>query len=92
MPREKHLEAVLNILSYTQGNHDYRLALDLTDPDIYHASFKKHNFFDFYVNIKEKNRPNMTDLRGKDLDLRIYLDNNHSGDKSTLISRTGLLV
>ena len=41
LPREGHLEAVLNIISYLWGKHNSSLALDLTYPEIDHASFKK---------------------------------------------------
>ena len=51
-PREVHLIAVLNIVSYLWGKHNYRLSLDSTYPEIDHASFKKHKLVDLYGNVK----------------------------------------
>ena len=41
LQREVQLEVVLNIVSYLQGKHNSRLALDPTYPGIDHAIFKK---------------------------------------------------
>ena len=92
LTRERHLEAVLNIVSYLQGNHSSRLALDTTLPYINHASFKRQKWVDFYGNVKEAISPNMLEPRGKNVDFIMYADINRAGDKSTRISRTGFLI
>ena len=69
-----------------------RLALDPTYHEIDSASFNKYNLVDFNSNVKEEIIPSMLESRGKDVDLRMYIDSNHSGDKSIRISKTGFLI
>ena len=92
LPREGNFESVLNIVSYIQGNHKSRFDIYPTYPEIDHASFKKLKWVDFYGIVKEAIPLNMPDPRGKDVDLRMYVDSNHSGDKSTRASMMGFLI
>ena len=68
LPREEHLESVLNIVSYIQGKHNYRLSLYPTYPEIDYSSFKNHKWVDFYRNVKEAITTNMPNPMGKDID------------------------
>ena len=90
--REEHLEEALKIVSYLRGKRNYRLYLDPTYLEIDHVSFKKHKWVDLYGNVKEAIPLNMPEPRGKDIDLRTYVDRNNAGDKSTIRSRTGFLI
>ena len=92
LPREGNLEAVFHVLLYLQEKHNSRLALDTTYPEIYHNSFKKHKWFEFYGDIEEAILTDMSEPRGKGVDLRIHVDSNHVGDKETHWSRTGFLI
>ena len=83
---------MLNIVSDLRGKYNSRLYLYLIYPEINHASFKKHKWVEFYGNVKGEIPPNMPEPRGKDVDLRMYVDRNHSGDKSTSISRIRFLI
>ena len=74
------------------GKHNSRLALNTTYPEIDNASFNNHNWFDFYGNSKEAIPLNMQEPREKDIDVRMYVDSNHTGEKSTRRSRMGFLI
>ena len=92
LPREGHLEAVFHIFSYLRAKHNSRLALDPTYPEIDESSFKKHEWVSFYGDVKEAVPQDMPKPRGKSVDLRMYVDSDHAGDKSTRRSRTGFLI
>ena len=85
LPREEYLEAVLNIVSYLRVKHKYRLALDLTYPEIDHASFNNHKWVDLYGNIEEAIPPNMPEPTSNYVDLIMYVDSDHA-------PRTGFLI
>ena len=42
----------------------------------------------FYGDVKDAIPPNAPDPRGKKVDLRIFVDSDHAGDKITRRSRT----
>ena len=83
LPREGNLGAVFKIVFYLRGNHNYRLALDPTYPEIEHVSFKNHKWVKLYGNIKEAIPLKMLEPMGKDIDLTMYVDSDDYGDKST---------
>ena len=86
------MEAALNIFSYLQGGNNSSSALYPTYPDIDHGSFKNHKWVDLYGKFKEAIPPKMPEPRGKDIGLRMYVYSDHDVDKSTLRSRTWLLI
>ena len=86
------MEAVLNIVSYLRGYHNSMLSLDLTYPNIDHSIFNKYKWVDFYGTVKEAIPTKILEPRGKDVDLRMYVNRNHAVDKSTCRSRAGLLI
>ena len=45
-----------------------------------------------YGDVKEAIPPNAPTPRGKDVDLRLYVDSDHAGDKALQRSRTGYLI
>ena len=92
LPREGHLETVFHIFSYLRAKHNSRLALDPTYPEIDESIFKKHEWVSFYGDVKEAVPQDMPKPRGKSVDLRMYVDSDHAGDKSTRRSRTGFLI
>ena len=91
-PREGHLEAVFHIYSYLHHKHNSRLVFDPTYPEIDVASFKDHEWTDFYGDVKEAIPVNAPAPRGKEVDLRLFVDSDHAGDKMTRRSRTGFLI
>ena len=57
-----------------------------TTPDM--SMFHEHDWCYFYGYVKEEIPPNAPEPRGKEFDMRIFVDSDHSGDKLTRRSRT----
>ena len=54
--------------------------------------FKPNDWKSFYGNVEESIPSNALELRGKDVDLRLYVDSDHAGEKRTRRSHTGFFV
>jgi len=52
----------------------------------------EHDWKEFYGNVKEAISPNAPPALGKDVDLRMYVDSDHAGDKSNHRSRMGFFI
>jgi hypothetical protein len=92
LPREVHLEAVYNVLAYLKRCHNSRLVFDPSFTGIYLSSFVHHDWREFYGDVKEAIPHHAPKPRGKDVDLRMYVESDHAGDKQTRRSRSGLFV
>ncbi|KAI2513193.1 hypothetical protein MHU86_1231 [Fragilaria crotonensis] len=92
LPREGHLEAVFHLFNFLEKRHNARIVFDPTYPEIDMRAFKECDWRAFYGNAKEALPPNAPTPRGKDVDLRLFVDSDHAGDKKTRRSRTGFLI
>jgi hypothetical protein len=92
LPREGHLEAAFHIFAYLEKKHNSRLVFDPTYPTIDHSQFKECDWKSFYGDAKEAIPPNAPPPRGKDVDLRLFVDSDHAGDHQTRRSRTGFFI
>ena len=92
MPREGHLDAVFHIFNYLEKRHNARVVFDPSYPTIDMTSFKECDWSSFYGNAREAIPPNAPEPRGKDIDLRMFVDSDHAGDKRTRRSRTGFII
>jgi len=92
LPQEGHLEAVYHIYSYLRNKHNARMCFDPTYPEIDMGSFKECDWKTFYGNMKEAIPPNAPEVRGKEVDLRLYVDSDHAGEEVTCRSRTGFFI
>ena len=80
-------------MAYLKRNHNSRLALDPTYPDIDYETFNiDKDCTHFYGDISEAIPPKAPDPLGKSVYLRIIADSDHSGDKSTRSSCTGFMI
>ena len=91
-PRDGHLSTALFIMGYLKQKHNSRLVFDPTYPDIDHSDFPKYNWTEFYHGAEEAIPPDMPEPLGKEVDLRMFVDSDHAGDKKTRRSRTGFLI
>lgn len=92
LPREGHLEAVFRIFAYLNCKHNSRMIFDPTYPEIDMRAFKECDWKHFYGSIKEAIPPNMPTPRGKEVDLRLFVDSDHAGDQIARRSRTGYFI
>ena len=92
LPREGHLEAVFGIFAYLGAKHNARLIMDPTYPTIDKSNFPDNDWAAFYGGVKEPIPQDMPEPRGKDVDLRLFVDSDHANDKLTRRSRTGFFI
>ena len=81
------------MMGYLKWKHNSRLFFDPTYPYIDFDTFNDGaEWKTFYGNVTEAIPPNAPDTRGKPVDLRMWVDSDHSGDKTTRRSRTGYFI
>ena len=56
------------------------------------SSFKDCDWKQYYGNAKEAIPPNAPEARGKEVDLRLFVDSDHANDQRTRRSRTGYII
>jgi hypothetical protein len=92
MPREGHLDAMLRMFAHLKIKHNSRMVFDPTYPTIDMNDFKECDWKNFYGNVKEAIPTDAPEPRGKEVDLRLYCDSDHAGEKLTRRSRTGYFI
>jgi hypothetical protein len=92
MPREGHMEALFHMYAYLKIKHNSRMAFDPTYPDIDLDNFPDHDWTEFYGDVQEPMPPMMPEPRGKEVDLRIFVDSDHAGDAKLRRSRTSFYI
>ena len=75
-------------MGYLKLRHNFILVFDPFYPDIDHSNFGECDWTDFYQGAVEAFPPNAPLLRGKEMDLCMFIDGNHAGNKQRGISRT----
>ena len=91
-PREGHLDAALHIMSYLGNYHNSRLIYDPTYPDIDYSAFPQCEWKGFYPRAEEPVPLDAPEPRGCPIDLWMFVNSDHAGDKSIQQSRTGMLI
>ena len=92
LPREGHLEALFDVFCYLKRRHNSRLVFDPSYPDIDWSAFVEHDWKQFYGELTEAIPPNAPEPRGKEVEIRMFVDSDHAGDKLTRRSRTGYFM
>ncbi len=91
-PRDGHLEAVYRIFAYLDNKHDSRMVFNPTHAEIEMSAFKECDWREFYGDVHEPMPPNMPSPRGKEVEIRLYVDSDHAGDQLVRRSRTGYFI
>jgi hypothetical protein len=81
LQRECHLEAVFHVFAYLGLHHSAIVVFDPTYPSVDMGTF---------INTDWKSMSDAPVSRGKEVDLRLFVDSDHAGEKFTRRSRTGL--
>jgi hypothetical protein len=91
-PREDHLKAANHVMGYLQLKHNSQLIFDPTYPDIDLDSFPSYDWTEFYGDVTEAIPTNMPKPLGKEVDIQMMVDNDHTGGKQTRCFCTGFLI
>ena len=86
------MEVAIHIFAYLDKKHNSRIVFDPSYPPIDHSKFKECDWSAFYGDAKEAIPPNAPQPRGKEVDLRLFVDSDHAGDQAIRRSRTGFFV
>ena len=92
MPRERHLEYLYHMFAYLNIKHNSIMVFKPTCPDIDMSQFKEYEWKTFYVSAKEAIPGNVPEPRGKEVDLRLDVDSDHTGDTVTRMSRLEFFI
>ena len=68
------------------------MVFDPTYPTPDMSMFQEHDWCGFYGDVKEAIPPNVPEPRGKKVDLKIFVDSDHAGDKITRKFITGYII
>ena len=80
-------------MDYLKWKHNYQLFFEPTYPDIDFDTFNDGaEWKEFYGDVTEAIPPNAPDPRGKSVDLRMWVDSDHSGDIVTRQLHTGYFI
>jgi hypothetical protein len=83
LPREGHLEAIWHAFAYLENRHNSWMVFDPMYAVIDLTHLKEVDWKPFYGNVQEALPNNAPPPRGKDVDLCLYVDADHTGDKLT---------
>jgi hypothetical protein len=96
LPREGHLQQVINIFGYLEKHHNTELVLDPSLPDIEYRLFERRDWtaseFGHLCESPEELPPNLPLPRGASFAMYAKVDADHASDTVTRRSRTGFLV
>ena len=92
LPCEGHLEQALHVIGYLKVHTKLRLMFDRAMPQFYGKMFKSYDWEDFYRGAKEQIPPNMPEARGLPVDIIVFVDSDHGGNKTNRRSQTGVLI
>jgi hypothetical protein len=92
LTREGHLEAVLRVFAYLGLHHNSRVVFDPTYPAVDMGTFINTDWKSMYGDVKEMTPSDAPILRGKEVDLCLFVDSDHAGEQFTRRSRTGFVI
>ena len=90
--REGHLETAVHVMACVGQKYNSRLVYDLSYPEIDHSSFKECDCLEFYRDVQEAIPLNAPEPQSKEVDISMFVDSDHAGDKVSHRSRSGFLI
>jgi hypothetical protein len=92
LTREGHLEAVFHFFAYLGLHHNARVVFDPTYPAVDMGTFIKTYWKSMHGDVKEMIPSDAPVPRGKEVDLRLFVDSDHAGEQFTRRSSTGFFI
>jgi hypothetical protein len=74
------------------AHHNARVVFDPTYPSVDTGTFIKTDWKSMYVDVKEMIPSDAPVSRGKEVDMRLFVDSDHAGEQYTRRSRTGFVI
>jgi hypothetical protein len=79
--REGHLETVFHVFAYLGLYHNAIVVFDPTYPSVDMGTFINNHWNSMYGDVQEICSSYAPASRGKKVDLRLFVDSDHAGDK-----------
>ena len=92
LPCEGHLEAVFRIYLYLKYKKNTLMVYDPSYPIVPEDKFPKHDWNNFYGEVKEQMPPLMPEPLGSEVIMRVFVDADYAGDNANRRSRTGFII
>jgi hypothetical protein len=92
LSREGHLEAFFHVFEYLVLHHNARVVFDPTCPSVDMGTFIKTDWKSMYGDAKEIIPSDVPVSRGKEVDMRLFVDSDHAGEQFTRRSRTVFVI
>jgi hypothetical protein len=92
MPREGHLDAVLDIFAYLKQHQQAAILFDDAEPRIDERRFKRVDWASIYGDVQEELPPHMPKPLGAPVKIHCFVDADHAGNLATRRSHTGILI
>ena len=89
---EGHLKNLFHMFEYLKIKLSSRMVFDPKHHDIDVSHFKECDWRHFYTTTKEAVPDNDPEPCGKDIDLRVMVGSDYTGDSVTRISRTTFFI
>ena len=92
LPQRGHLEQLYHIFGYLKAHPECNLFFDPHHPKVDEWAFKEYDWYDFYQDARERLSSDMSTWRGRSVSTHCFVDSDHTGDKVTHRSQTGILI
>jgi hypothetical protein len=92
LPHEGHLEAVFHVFAYLGLHHSARVVFDPTYHYVDTGTFIKTDWSSMYGDVREMISSDAHISRGKEVDLCLFVEYDHAGEKFKRHSRTGFVI
>ena len=82
----------MHVLAHVGQKYNFRLVYDPSNPETDHSVFKESDYSKFYRDAKEAIPVSAPELHGKEVDICMFVDSDHAGDKVSHRSRSSFLI
>ena len=91
-PRVGHFEQVLHIFAYLKRHDRSTLVFEEIKPTFKESAFNQCDWSEFYPEAQEAIPLNMPEPKGNSVNITVFVDADHAGDRATCCSFTGILI
>jgi hypothetical protein len=91
-PRVGHMDQVIHIFEYLKNHLQSNMVFDPNSIEWDDEQFKQCDWSDFYKDAKESLPPNAPPPCGNEVQMNVFVDADHAGNKLTRRSQTRILI